>query len=117
MTTSGVTGDLGEVAVQPIASRTRSANECLRPTRVAANTRMRVTRAGNTRMGLATVLGMRTRLTDLLDIEHPIMLAGMGASVTTELVAAVSEAGGIGTLGASTMRPRSCRPRWPRSAS
>ena len=46
---------------------------------------------------------MRTRLTDLLDIEHPIMLAGMGGVSYHRLVAAVSEAGGIGTLGASTM--------------
>ena len=48
--------------------------------------------------------GMRTRLTDLLDIEHPVMLAGMGGVSYYELVAAVSEAGGIGTFGASTMR-------------
>ena len=46
---------------------------------------------------------MRTRLTDMLDIEHPIMLAGMGGVSYYELVAAVSEAGGIGTFGASTM--------------
>jgi len=46
---------------------------------------------------------MRTRLTDLLDIEHPVMLAGMGGVSYHRLVAAVSEAGGIGTLGASTM--------------
>src|SRR4029077_18638679 len=61
-------------------------------------------RDANTRMGLATVLRMRTRLTDLLDIEHPIMLAGMGGVSYHRLVAAVSEAGGMGTLGASTMR-------------
>jgi enoyl-[acyl-carrier protein] reductase II len=48
-------------------------------------------------------LAMRTRLTELLDIEHPIMLAGMGGVSYHALVAAVSEAGGIGTLGASTM--------------
>jgi enoyl-[acyl-carrier protein] reductase II len=46
---------------------------------------------------------MRTRLTELLDIEHPIMLAGMGGVSYHQLVAAVSEAGGIGTFGASTM--------------
>ena len=46
---------------------------------------------------------MKTRLTEMLDIEHPIMLAGMGGVSYHELVAAVSEAGGIGTLGASTM--------------
>jgi enoyl-[acyl-carrier protein] reductase II len=47
---------------------------------------------------------MRTRLTELLDIEFPVMLAGMGGVSYHRLVAAVSEAGGIGTLGASTMR-------------
>lgn len=47
---------------------------------------------------------MRTRLTEMLGIEHPVMLAGMGGVSYHELVAAVSEAGGIGTLGASTMR-------------
>lgn len=46
---------------------------------------------------------MRTRLTDMLNIEHPVMLAGMGGVSYAALVAAVSEAGGIGTLGASTM--------------
>lgn len=46
---------------------------------------------------------MRTRLTDLLDIEHPVMLAGMGGVSYHRLVAAVSEAGGFGCLGASTM--------------
>jgi len=47
---------------------------------------------------------MRTRLTEMLGIEFPVMLAGMGGVSYHELVAAVSEAGGIGTLGASTMR-------------
>lgn len=47
---------------------------------------------------------MRTKLTELLDIEFPVMLAGMGGVSYHRLVAAVSEAGGIGTLGASTMR-------------
>ena len=48
---------------------------------------------------------MRTRLTELLGIEHPVMLAGMGGVSYHRLVAAVSEAGGIGTLGAATMTP------------
>lgn len=52
---------------------------------------------------------MRTRLTELLGIEHPVMLAGMGGVSYHRLVAAVSEAGGIGTLGASTMRPGELR--------
>ncbi|MGC9962145.1 MAG: nitronate monooxygenase [Acidimicrobiales bacterium] len=46
---------------------------------------------------------MQTRLTTLLGIEHPVMLAGMGGVSYAPLVAAVSEAGGFGTLGASTM--------------
>jgi enoyl-[acyl-carrier protein] reductase II len=46
---------------------------------------------------------MRTRLTDLLEIEHPVMLAGMGGVSYHRLVAAVSGAGGFGCLGASTM--------------
>lgn len=46
---------------------------------------------------------MRTRLTEILDIEHPVMLAGMGGVSYSELVAAVSEAGGFGCLGASAM--------------
>jgi len=46
---------------------------------------------------------MRTRLTEMLEIEHPVMLAGMGGVSYHALVAAVSEAGGFGCLGASTM--------------
>jgi enoyl-[acyl-carrier protein] reductase II len=48
---------------------------------------------------------MRTRLTELLDIDHPVMLAGMGGVSYHRLVAAVSAAGGFGCLGASTMAP------------
>ena len=39
----------------------------------------------------------------MLGIEHPVMLAGMGGVSYHRLVAAVSEAGGIGTLGAAPM--------------
>lgn len=46
---------------------------------------------------------MRTRLTELLKVEHPVMLAGMGGVAYSKLAAAVSEAGGYGCLGASTM--------------
>jgi enoyl-[acyl-carrier protein] reductase II len=52
---------------------------------------------------------MRTRLTNLLQIEHPVMLAGMGGVSYHRLVAAVSEAGGFGTLGAGTMSPDQLR--------
>ena len=46
---------------------------------------------------------MQTRLTEVLEVEHPVMLAGMGGVSYSRLVAAVSEAGGFGCLGASTM--------------
>ena len=46
---------------------------------------------------------MQTRLTELLGVEHPVMLAGMGGVSYAPLVAAVSEAGGFGCMGASTM--------------
>ncbi len=46
---------------------------------------------------------IRTRLTELLKIDHPVMLAGMGGVSYNTLVAAVSQAGGFGCLGASTM--------------
>lgn len=48
---------------------------------------------------------MRTRLTEILDVEHPVMLAGMGGVSYHRVVAAVSEAGGFGCLGASVMGP------------
>jgi Nitronate monooxygenase len=38
------------------------------------------------------------RLTDLLDIEHPIIQAPMAGPSTPELAAAVSNAGGLGSL-------------------
>jgi enoyl-[acyl-carrier protein] reductase II len=46
---------------------------------------------------------MKTRLTEVLGVDHPIMLAGMGGVSYAALVIAVSEAGGFGCLGASTM--------------
>jgi len=46
---------------------------------------------------------VKTRLTDVLQVEHPVMLAGMGGVSYHRLVAAVSEAGGFGCLGAGAM--------------
>ena len=46
---------------------------------------------------------VKTKLTEILRIEHPIMLAGMGGVSYSQLTAAVSNAGGYGCLGASTM--------------
>jgi enoyl-[acyl-carrier protein] reductase II len=44
-----------------------------------------------------------TRLTELLGIDHPVMLAGMSGVSYHRLVAAVSEAGGFGCMGATTI--------------
>jgi len=42
---------------------------------------------------------LHTRLCDILGIEYPIILAGMGAYAGPTLVAAVSNAGGLGVIG------------------
>ena len=42
---------------------------------------------------------IRTRLCDLLGIQHPIVQAAMGTASSAELAAAVSNAGGLGSLG------------------
>lgn len=44
---------------------------------------------------------IHTRICDLLAIKHPIVLGGMGSATSPKLVAAVSNAGGFGTLGTS----------------
>jgi NAD(P)H-dependent flavin oxidoreductase YrpB (nitropropane dioxygenase family) len=44
---------------------------------------------------------IHTRICDLLGIVHPIVLGGMGTATNAPLVAAVSNAGGFGTLGTS----------------
>ncbi|HEY7553289.1 MAG TPA: nitronate monooxygenase [Candidatus Binatia bacterium] len=44
---------------------------------------------------------IHTSICDLLGIPHPIVLGGMGTATTAPLVAAVSNAGGFGTLGTS----------------
>jgi NAD(P)H-dependent flavin oxidoreductase YrpB (nitropropane dioxygenase family) len=52
---------------------------------------------------------IRTRVCDLLGIEHPIVLGGMGSIYAPALVAAVSEAGGLGTLGCHYLQPEQVR--------
>ena len=52
---------------------------------------------------------MRTPICDLFDIEHPVFLAGMGRVAYAEVCAAVSEAGGYGTLGMATASPAQIR--------
>ncbi len=47
---------------------------------------------------------IHTRICDLLGTKHPIVLGGMGSATSPRLVAAVSNAGGFGTLGTSVLR-------------
>ena len=42
---------------------------------------------------------IRTAVCDLMGIEHPIALGGMGSVYSPDLVAAVSNAGGLGAMG------------------
>jgi len=44
----------------------------------------------------------KTRVTEMLGIEHPIIMGGMGSIGFAELVAAVSNAGGLGIIGSIT---------------
>ncbi len=48
---------------------------------------------------------LHTKLCDVLEIEYPIMQAGMGGFADPPLVIAVSEAGGLGTLGGCVYEP------------
>ncbi len=53
---------------------------------------------------------MDTRVTAAFDIEHPILQAPMaGGPTTAALVAAVSNAGGLGSLGAAYLSPEKLR--------
>jgi NAD(P)H-dependent flavin oxidoreductase YrpB (nitropropane dioxygenase family) len=54
-------------------------------------------------------MGLHTRVCDMLGIRHPILLAGMGRASTPELAAAVSNAGGLGVLGAAACGPNQLR--------
>jgi enoyl-[acyl-carrier protein] reductase II len=52
---------------------------------------------------------LRTDICDLFGIDYPIILAGMGGVAMSDLVAAVSNAGGLGVLGAATLGPDDLR--------
>lgn len=52
---------------------------------------------------------LHTRVCDILGIDVPIVLAGMGGASVPELVAAVSNAGGLGVLGAAGCGPTMLR--------
>src|SRR5215831_11673421 len=48
---------------------------------------------------------MKTRACEVLGIEHPVVLGGMASGTSPDLVAAVSNAGGLGTQGCSGLSP------------
>lgn len=52
---------------------------------------------------------LHTPVCDMLGIEYPIFLAGMGGVSLSRLVAAVSNAGGLGIMGAATLDPEQLR--------
>ncbi|ATQ44255.1 NAD(P)H-dependent flavin oxidoreductase [Caulobacter mirabilis] len=54
-------------------------------------------------------MSLHTPLCDLLGVEHPILLAGMGGVSYAELAAAVSNAGGYGVLGMAGTQPEFIR--------
>lgn len=54
-------------------------------------------------------MSFRTPICDLFEIEHPVFLAGMGRVAYADVCAAVSEAGGYGTLGMAGSGPAEIR--------
>ena len=50
-------------------------------------------------------MALHSTICDIFSIQYPIVLAGMGDASTPELVAAVSNAGGLGVLGAAACGP------------
>jgi enoyl-[acyl-carrier protein] reductase II len=50
-------------------------------------------------------MALKTRLTDMLNVQHPIMLAGMGGVSYAEVCAAMCNAGGYGVLGMAGTSP------------
>ena len=58
---------------------------------------------------MTTSTPLHTPLCDLLGIEYPIILAGMGGAAGPTLAAAVSNAGGLGVVGATGYTPDELR--------
>ena len=60
---------------------------------------------------------IKTPICDLLHIEHPVALGGMGSGTSPELVSAVSNAGGLGALGCHGSTPPSRSSSVPSASS
>ena len=54
-------------------------------------------------------MALRSRVSEMLGIKYPILLAGMGGASVPRLAAAVSNAGGLGVLGAAACSPEQLR--------
>lgn len=52
---------------------------------------------------------IRTSITDLLGVQHPVLLAGMGVAAGPKLAAAVTNAGGLGVIGGFGYNPNQLR--------
>lgn len=52
---------------------------------------------------------IRTPITDLFKIQHPVLLAGMNVAAGPELAAAVTNAGGLGVIGGIGYTPKILR--------
>ncbi|KAK4647101.1 uncharacterized protein QC761_122530 [Podospora bellae-mahoneyi] len=58
---------------------------------------------------MASPQQIRTEITDLFGIKHPILLAGMNVAAGPKLAAAVTNAGGMGVLGGISYTPEMLR--------
>jgi NAD(P)H-dependent flavin oxidoreductase YrpB (nitropropane dioxygenase family) len=54
---------------------------------------------------------IRTSICDLLNVQHPIALGGMGSASSPAMTAAVSRAGGLGAMGCHRLTPEQVRER------
>jgi len=54
---------------------------------------------------MASPQQIKTTVTDLLKIKHPVLLAGMGGASGSKLAAAVTNAGGMGVIGGNGYTP------------
>ncbi|RVX69549.1 hypothetical protein B0A52_06613 [Exophiala mesophila] len=58
---------------------------------------------------MASQQKIRTSITDLLGVQHPVLLAGMGVAAGPKLAAAVTNAGGLGVIGGFGYTPAQLR--------
>lgn len=56
---------------------------------------------------------LSSRITEVLGIRFPIVQAGMAGNTTPELVATVSNSGGLGSIGAGYFTPSDLKKKLP----